>query len=403
MLAVIRGARNITAGRQKLSDLRVVALDSNTVQIELEHPAPFILQVLSQPIAAPVYIQDEKSPNTTKGPAQSPTNGPYVLARRVPNSFIELKSNPFYWDSHSVAISDVRYINVESESTELKEYLAGQLDITFTIPASDLSRISQGYGSELQIAPILGTFYLALNMSEPAIRDDIGLRQALSMAIDREEIAEHVLKTVTPAYSFVANGISGYVPAEYDWAKWPRARRLAVARVLLARSSYSSNHGPKLRLYFNRDEGINRVMVAIAAGWKQNLGIDSELLSDEFRVFLTGRKDHSLWDVARLAWNADYDDPASFLDVFAHGNVENDPEYESATFNELLDRARIEAKPADRLALLQESERVLLNDYPIIPIYFYTARRLVKPYIGGARITPLDHTYSKHLFWNAGP
>lgn len=403
LLTVIKGASEITAGHRKAGELGVAALDNSTVQIELEHPAPFILQILSQPIAAPVYIPTVTTDETNQRETHKPTNGPYRLVDRVPNSFIELKRNPFYWDSKNVAISEVRYVNVESESTELREYVAGQLDLTFTIPTSDVDRMSRDYRSEVQIAPILGTFYLALDVSEPPLKDNLELRQALSLAVDREEIAKHLLKVVTPAYSFVSKGVTGYDSPEYEWAKWPRDRQLAWAKSLFARAGYSPDHKLTLRLYFNRDEGIKRVMVAIAGSWKQNLGLDSELISDEFRVFLAGRKDRSRWDVARLAWNADYDDPASFLDVFAHGNIENDPGYDSTAYNQLIDRARTEPQPAERIALLRQSEHVLLEDYPIVPIYFYTARRLVKPYIGGAQITPLNHTYSKHLFWKTVP
>ena len=155
----------------------------------------------------------------------------------------------------------------------------------------------------------------------------------------------------------------------------------------------------RLRLYFNSSQSIQRLMIAIAASWKQNLGVTSELISDEFQVFLAGRKDRSRWDVARLGWYADYDDPASFLEVFSKTNSQNDPGYMSSEFNDLIDAARIEPNPEKRILLLQRSEEVLLNDYPIIPVYFYTARRLVKPYLGGAEITSLNHTYSKHLYW----
>jgi oligopeptide transport system substrate-binding protein len=142
-------------------------------------------------------------------------------------------------------------------------------------------------------------------------------------------------------------------------------------------------------------------MIAIAASWKKNLGVSTDLVSDEFRVFLAGRRDHTRWDVARLGWYADYNDPASFLEVFSKNNIQNDPGYMSSEFNNLIDAARIEPNPDRRILLLQKSEAVLLNDYPIIPVYFYTVRRLVKPYLGGAEITPLNHTYSKHLFWKA--
>src|SRR5579863_6339222 len=108
-------------------------------------------------------------------------------------------------------------------------------------------------------------------------------------------------------------------------------------------------------------------MIVIAASWKKNLGVTTDLVSDEFRVFLEGRKDRSRWDVARLGWYADYDDPSSFLDVFSNNNIQNDPSYVSSEFNSLTDAARIEPNPDKRTLLLQKSEEVLLNDYPIIP------------------------------------
>jgi len=132
---------------------------------------------------------------------------------------------------------------------------------------------------------------------------------------------------------------------------------------------------------------------------KQNLGIDCELLAEEFQVFLAGRKDRSRWDVARLAWWADYEDPESFLDVFGSGNPQNDPGYRSTEFNRVLDDARVERDPTRRLESLRRAEALLLNDYAIIPLYFYVTARLVKPYLGGAQISLLNHTYSKHLFW----
>lgn len=401
LLAVIKGASEITAGRKKVTDLGVVAIGESAVQIELERPAPFVLEILSQPIAAPVHLTSN-TPSAIAGAGKNiATNGPYVLVTRIPNSLIDLARNPYYWDSANVAIEDVRYINAESEATELREYVAGQLDLTFTIPSPDFNRISQQYGAEVQAEPILGTLYLALDLSEPPMKDSTDLRHALSMAVDREAIAQHVMMDVTPAYAFVAKGISGYVPPEYEWSKWSRDRQLTYAKSLLERAGYTAKNVLHLKLYFNRDEGIHRIMVAIAGSWKQNLGVESELISDEFRVFLAGRKDRSRWDVARLGWSADYDDPASFLDVFARDNGQNDPGYESAAFNELIDKARVEPQPVKRLTLLRQSEQVLLEDYPIIPIYFYKARRLVKPYLGGAEITPMNRTYSKHLFWKS--
>jgi oligopeptide transport system substrate-binding protein len=400
LLAIIKGASDIIAGRKKVTELGVAAISESTVQVELEHPAPFVLQILSQPIAAPVHIHANGnsgvpvSADTTKV-----SNGAYTLVSRILGSFIELARNPNYWDASRVSIERVRYVNAESEATELREYVAGQLDMTSTIPAPDLDRITHKFGAEIQTAQILGTLYLGLNVSKPPLRDNRDLRQALSMAVDRDLISEYVRVGVVPAYTFVAKGISEYKPPAYPWSEWTRERQLAYAQTLFARSGYSEKKPLHLTLYFNSGESIQRIMIAIAASWKQNLGVTTDLVSDEFRVFLAGRKDRSRWDVARLGWYADYNDPASFLEVFSKNSNQNDPSYMSLEFNDLIDAARVEPDPVKRILFLQRSEEVLLNDFPIIPVYFYTARRLVKPYLGGAEITPLDHTYSKHLYW----
>jgi oligopeptide transport system substrate-binding protein len=402
LLAVIKGAGDIIAGRKKVTDLGVTAIGESTVRIELEHPAPFVLQILSEPIAAPTHNHSNADMRAAGAADKNKvSNGAYTLVSRVIGSFIELAKNPNYWNASNVLIERVRYVNAESEATEIREYVAGEVDMTSTIPAPDLDRITQDHGAEIQTAPILGTLYLALDVSEPPLRDNRDLRQALSMAVDRELISEHVTLGVTPAYTFVAKGISGYNPPAYEWSQWPRERQLAYARALFTHSGYSEKKPLHLTLYFNSGESIQRIMIAIAASWKKNLGVSTDLVSDEFRVFLAGRRDHTRWDVARLGWYADYNDPASFLEVFSKNNIQNDPGYMSSEFNNLIDAARIEPNPDRRILLLQKSEAVLLNDYPIIPIYFYTARRLVKPYLGGAEITPLNHTYSKHLFWKA--
>jgi len=402
LLTAIKGASDIIERHKTVNDLGVTAIGTSSVRIELQHPAPFILQVLSQPIASPFHIHNELAPSKQATGQTTVSNGPYTLVRRITGSYIELARNPNYWDAANVMIERVKYINTESEATEIREYISGELDITSTIPAPDLRRLRQQYSAEIQTAPILGTLYLALNVSEPLLGHDQNLRKALSMAVDREFIANEVAVGVAPAYSFVPNGISGYNPPAYDWSKWPRDRQLAFARSLFAQAGYSEKNPLHLTVYFNSSESIQRLMVAVAASWRQNLGVITHLISDEFRVFLAGRKDRSRWDVVRLGWYADYDDAASFLEVFSRSNSQNDPGYMNSEFNTLIDESRLEANPNKRILLLQKSEQLLLDDYPIIPVYFYTARRLVKPYIRGAEITPLNHTYSKHLSWNEG-
>ena len=401
LLSVIKNANEIIGGKKSVAELGITAPSENSIRLELERPAPYILQILAEPIAAPLHQRHDMSGEAPSSANAMVTEGPYVLASRVPNSYLDLTRNTYYWDAEHVAVDKIRYVNAESEATELREYIAGELDLTYTVPTPDLTRVERDFADQLQTSPILGTLYLALDVSEPPLRDNRDLRQALSMSIDRSFIAEHLTLGVNPAYSFVSRGIKDYEPPTYLWASWPRDQQLSYARRLYERSGYSQTHPLHLKLYFNSGEGIQRIMVAVAGGWHQNLGVETTLSSDEFRVFLTGRKDHSRWDVARLGWWADYNDPSSFLELFSKTSGQNDPGYRSSEFNSLMDSARADADANERLMFLRKAEETLLNDYPIIPIYFYTATRLVKPYVGGAQISAMRRTYSKHLFWKA--
>jgi oligopeptide transport system substrate-binding protein len=400
LLEVIRGASDVIAGRKGPADLGVTALDHNSLEIALEHPAPFILQILSQPIAAPMHHADSGSRSIENGPG--PYDGPYTLQERVPGSFIKLGRNPNYWNASSVHIAKIRYVNAESEATEMREFIADELDMTFTIPLADLDRISKKFGSQVQLATTLGTTYLAINLSQPTLHEEPRLREALSIAVDRELIAQNVMNGVIPAYTFVAKGAGNYDPPKYEWASWSRDRQLAYARSLFAQAGYSDRKPLHLRIYYPAGESIQRTMVAVAGSWKQNLGVTSELIADEFRVFLNGRKDRSRWDVSRLKWDADYDDPESFLGIFSRDSSQNDPGYDNPQYSALMMKAKTEPNDDMRLRTLRQAEQLLLNDYPIIPVYFTCSRRLVKPYVGGAKITPMNRTYSKNLFWQSG-
>jgi len=398
VLSVIRGASEIIAGHKPASTLAVTAIDDQSLRIELEHPAPYIVQILSQPVAAPLHLP-QASPQDSLKTKNPVSDGPYTLTKRVNGSYIELTRNPHYWDASNVPIERVRYLNAESEATELREYSSGQLDMTSTIPMPDLDRITKSIPKEVQTAPIVGTLFLDLNMTKLPLRDSKIVRQALAMATDRVSIARYIMMGVAPAYSLVAPGASGYVSASYGWAKWSRERQIQYAQELLARAGYSPQHPLHLKLYFNSNESIQRIMLAVADSWKKNLAVETELLPEEFRVFLAGRKDRHHWDAIRIGWYADFDDASSFLEIFTTHNNQNDAGYSNIIFDKLIDAARVEPDSATRLSMLEHAENILLDDYPLVPIYFYQTRRLVKPYVGGAAITPMNHTYSKHLFW----
>jgi oligopeptide transport system substrate-binding protein len=135
----------------------------------------------------------------------------------------------------------------------------------------------------------------------------------------------------------------------------------------------------------------------IAAMWKQELGIETEIIDEEFRVFLQSRHDRNKWEVVRLAWNADFNDASNFLDIFRANSSSNDTGYTNPIFDTILGEADRSANPETRRNLLENAERVMLADYPVIPLYYYVSKRLVKPYILGVKSNPLDRIASKAL------
>jgi oligopeptide transport system substrate-binding protein len=262
-----------------------------------------------------------------------------------------------------------------------------------------LPAIRREIPQELLVAPILGTVYYGVNLHSPRFAANQKLRQALAMAIDRQALARALLVFgQAPAYGFVPPGTWNYDPQSWDWRGLPDTDRLERAKALYAASGYSKEKPLRLRLLYNSNPLIKRASVALASMWKEVLGIETQLHEEEYRVFIDSRKNQEGWDIIRLAWMADYNDAGDFLNIFRSASPNNDSGYSNADFDGLLDRAASTADAMQRREVLERAERLMLSEYPVIPLYFYSSKKLVKPYVKGARANPLDRLYSKHLY-----
>jgi len=177
----------------------------------------------------------------------------------------------------------------------------------------------------------------------------------------------------------------------------PDADRIAEAKRLYAQSGLATNSPIHLRVLFNSNPVIRKTAVVIASMWKETFGIETELDDEEFRVFLRTVQDKSRWEIARLGWTADFNDASSFLNVFRNGSASNYVGYSNAAFDSLLDEAASTPDPQRRRSTLEAAERLLLDDYAIIPIYYLVSKRLVKPYIQGVKPDLMDQVPSKAL------
>lgn len=398
-LKPIANATEIIAGQRPTSELGVRAVRDDLLVVKLRQPTPYFLQLLTHTATFPIFSEETAGAHTSQ---RWISNGPYVLESWTPGGNLVLAKNPRYWDARSTRIPKVQYVVTTDEHSELQQYRAGELDITATIPSSAVADLRAERPKEMLVAPYLGTVYYAINLHSTTYSRSTKLRQALAMAIDRHKLQSTILVFgQTPAYGFVPPGTWNYEPQSWQWKSVPDDERISQARILYSAAGYSNRNPLHLRCLLNEGSAVKTIAIAIASMWKETLGVDTEMITEEYRVFLDSRKDTSRWDVARLSWVADYNDAGNFLDVFKSNSPNNDPGYMNGHYDSLLDAAAITPSEARRKAILEEAERVMLSDYPIIPLYFYSSKRLIKPYVKGAGTNPLNRLYSKSLYIEA--
>lgn len=396
---LISHAPEILAGRESPSFLGATAPSDAVLLIKLDRPAPYFPEILAHTSTYPVYLKSAGVVGT-HDPKKWISNGPYVLSEWLPSTRADLAINQVYWDRNRVHIKSVRYEFTANDSAQYAKYRAGQLDMTDIVPVNALPLIRQQNPSELQVTPFLGTAYYGFNLANKRL-SSLALRHALAMAIDRKRLVGSLGFGQVPAFGFVPPGTANYTPQEWEWKSLSDVERIKRAKKLYAEAGFSPAKPLRLRVLFNSNEVIERTAVLIAAMWKEVLGVEVDLTGEEYKVFLQSRHDTSRWDVARLAWNADFNDASNFLEVLRGNSPNNDMTYISSDFDSTLDEAADSHDATERRDKLQAAERIMLNDYPIIPLYYYVSKRLVKPYLHGVLANPFGRVPSKGLVIDA--
>jgi oligopeptide transport system substrate-binding protein len=398
LLAFVQGAERIAAGSAAPSTLGVQAPDPATLVVQLTRPTPYFLAVLAHPATFPINRASlERHGRGFAKPGVMVSNGAFVLTRWDFGSHLVAVRNRRYWNDAATRVDGVEYYSIAEPSAELRAFRSGALDVTSTIPAGQFAWIKQHMGRELHIAPQLGVYYLGLNLRQAPFDRSIKLRQALSLVIDRERLVQAVTGTgESPAYTFVPPQTFNYSPPVPEYAAWTMPRRIAEARQLLADAGML-RAPPSIELRYNSNELHGRIAVAVARMWKEALGVETTLHAEEFKVLLQDIDHGNGTQVFRASWLADYDDAYGFLQVLQSGFGINLPHYSNAAYDDLLARAAKEIDAGRRRALLEDAERVMIADQPVIPLYFYVAKHLVSPQIRGWRDNPENVVYSREL------
>jgi oligopeptide transport system substrate-binding protein len=396
VLAPLEGAREIIAGRAPVATLGVAAPDARTLVIRLRAPTPYLPALLTHPASYPVR---EKAVTVPGGQSPFfPGNGAYRLVEWLPQSRVVLARNPHYWDDAATAIDRVVYYPTENAASELKRYRAGELDVTDTIPVAQARWIREHLGAEYRAAPYLGVYYYGFNLTRPPFKDQPGLRRALALAVDRDALVGSIVATgEQAAYAWVPPGVAGYPPQRPEWADWPHAQRLVEARRLYAAAGYSAARPLELELRYNTGDNHKRVALAVAWMWRQALGVRTRLVNEEYKVHLQNRRHRQVTQVFRADWIGDFNDAATFAERMVSTSGLNDTGWASPHYDLRVQLAGEEADPDRRRALLRDAERILLDEQPVLPLYFYVSKKLVKPHVRGWQANIMDHHYTRHL------
>lgn len=387
MFDLIEGAIAAYSGEGSVDDMGVTAVDDYTLKVKLVSGAPYFLDLTAFPTYYPLHRPTVQADN--EGWHLSPdtmiVNGPFKPVKWEQGR-LEYVPNEHYWDADKVKLDRLVFTMVEDINTELTMFETGEVDMTHTVPGAEIPRLKEERPDELHIFPYLGTYYYIFNCEVKPF-DDVRVRKALTMAIDRKAIVEEVTQGgEMPAYAFVPPGIadvaegSDFREVGGDFIK----EDLEEARRLLAEAGYPNGEGfPPFEILYNTHEQHKIIAEAIMEMWQKNLGITGVTLTNqEWGVYLTSR-DQGDFHVARAGWIGDYVEANSFLDMWRTGSGNNNSNWGDARYDEIINQLIYLSDPADRIPLLHEQEEILMRDMPVMPIYYYTNPMMVSTKLQG--------------------
>jgi oligopeptide transport system substrate-binding protein len=401
MLYPIVNAQAVNAGKLPPHELGVRALDDHTLEIRFNIQIPYVAQLFTHysTFAVPQHVV-ERHGEHWPAPQNIVTNGAYVLKEWIPNDHILLVKNPHFYDAKNVAIERVYFYPTQDYSAALKRFRAGEIDIQMGVPSQEIDWLKYNMPHALRVSPYIATQYIVINVGQPPF-DDVRVRTALSLAIDREVIAGRIMDAgEQPAYAFVPPHMPGYPgKAQLRFRSLPMQARAARARALLREAGYGPDN--PLSFDFNiADISDGRlVSVTMQAMW-ETVGVDARIvpLDEKNHYNLLARHAFS---VAWAGWVADYRDAKDFLFLCQSTSQDlNDGAYSNPRYDVLMTQSDAESDPRKRAALLQEAEQLVLDDAAVIPVYNQVSRNLVSSAVKGWFANDIDINRTRYLSLN---
>lgn len=399
MLHCIENARAFNEGElDDFGEVGVKVVDEHTLEVTLAQPTPYFLAMQMHYTWYPVHQAtierfgaiDERGTKWTR-PGNFAGNGAFMLERWEPSRVLTVKKNPHYWNAPEVELEGVHFYPIEDSLTEERSFRSGRLHFTENVPLSKIEVYQRESPDRIHIDPYYGTYFYRFNTTKPPF-DDARVRRAFAMTIDRETLVATIVKAGRkPAGHFTPPDPAGYT-CEAAIPFDPEA-----ARELLADAGYPAGEGfPRVELLYNTSENHKLIAEAVQQMWKEHLNVAVGLMNQDWKVYLSSMTKLD-YQIARSAWIGDFVDPVNFLECFTTGNGNNRTGWASPEYDALIaESRRIQERPA-RYAVYQKAERILLEEAPLAPVYFYTRVYLMSPDVKGFETNLLGYMNFKRM------
>jgi len=402
-LGDVSNAAAIISGDMPPEALGVEAVDPLQLKITLSLPIPYFKGLLTHPSTFPVHRASvEAHGNAHARPGNLISNGAYRLRDWRVGSFIEVERNEHYWNNERTSIDVVRHQVSPEPTAELNRYRAGELDTTASVPPEAFAQMREERPDELKVSPFLAVYYYGFNLSREPFKSNPKLRQALSMAIDREALTANVTgRGEAPAYGWVPPGTTNYEPRRFLYADMSKKQRQQTARQLYQESGYSDANPLEVEIRYNTSDVQKRVAETVQSMWQDVLGFKATLVNEELQVLIANVTAAEETEVFWLSWRGDYDDAHAFLSMLESDNPSNLVRYTNEEYDGLMEKAAVQTDAGLRKSYLEEAEKLMLADHPLIPLYFYVNKNMVSPRVQGWGDNVLNYHYSQHLSLSA--
>lgn len=399
----LTNATEIIAAKKPPQALGIHALDAETLQLDLSSPVPYLPAMLVSHSLVPVQqAAIEKFGDDWVKVGHFVGNGAYTLSERILNEKLVLSRNKQYWNDRETVIEKATLLSLSSANADVARYRSGEIDMTNSgIPTELYPKLKAELPEELHTTRTIATYYYTFNNAKAPF-NDIRIRKALNLALQREVITDKVLGMgQTPTYTYTPNYIGGgekILPPDYAKLSQPEKNQQAIA--LLKEAGFDKAHPLKFTLLYNTSENHKKIAIAVASLWKANTNdtVQITLQNQEWKAFLESRNQGN-FEVARAGWQGEYNNPTAFQNNFLTGSSYNDAKFSYRPFDELVEQSYYAPNEAERREIYAQAEKALISQFPLVPVYNYVNVRLVKPYVKGFTTTdPQDYYYIRNFY-----